>query len=270
MKRIIALTTAAIIAALTTTLMLTVTTGAIQFSDTNKDIEILYGEFTGYRFNGPDAPGDGVNTAKIAKVKFYIKCPDLESIELAPVQLIYNSGTTGWVETDHDLNDGLIIEVDVPGVVEGDFFDAALGTWNEEITGTFSVELRDADDNVIGVGVYESTPEPVTPPVTEEQGPKEGTLPPQTSAESPGETLPPKDGTYAPQVTTVPQVTAVQETTVAVPDTIEPPPVTTPDITDSNVAGSQNNPNTGSANIITGMMLTAASALVIVAARRKK
>ena len=151
MKKVLALITAALMA-----VTLTTASAAIDYSGSNKDIDIVYGEFNGYRFNGPDAPGDGVDTSLIAAVKFYIKCPDLESIEQAVVSLVYNSGTTAWVEVEHDLNDGLIVDIDVPGVVAGDYFDAALGTWNEAVWGTFSVELLDANGQVIGEGVYTS------------------------------------------------------------------------------------------------------------------
>ena len=121
---------------------LTVTAGAeIQFSSTNKGIDIVYGEYTGFSFAGPESPlSDEINTGDIATVKFYIKCPDLEQIDTAIVLLAYNSGTTSWVQQEHDLNDGLIVEVDVSGVVEGDFFEAALTTWNEAVWGSFSVD----------------------------------------------------------------------------------------------------------------------------------
>lgn len=140
-------------------------TGAIEYSASNKDIDIVYGEFTGYRFYGPSAPHVEIDTSKIAAVKFYIKCPNLESIEDAMVEIAYNSGTTGWVDEEHDLNDGLILTMDVPGVVEGDFFDAAVGTWNSEIIGTFSVEVLDSDGEVLGIGVYsqQSTPQITQP-----------------------------------------------------------------------------------------------------------
>jgi len=161
---------------------LTGVSGAFQYSDSNKGIDIVYGDFAGYRFAAPNTPaeedtGAQINTSEIAKVKFYIKCPDLEHIDVATVKLAYNSGTTNWVEIEHDLKDGLIVDMDVPGVVEGDFFDAGLGTWNEGVWGTFSVVAVDVEGNVLGSAIYGEgvTPEPPEP--TEPTEPIEPTQP---------------------------------------------------------------------------------------------
>ncbi|MCL2035822.1 MAG: hypothetical protein FWG83_00340 [Oscillospiraceae bacterium] len=264
---------ASITAGLISVLFLTTIASAIQFSPENKDIEIVYGEFTGYRFNGPEAPV-GVNTSQIAKVKFYIKCPDLETIEEAVVQLVFNSGSTGWVETEHDLNDGLIVEVEVDGVVEGDFFDAALGTWNEEVWGTFSVELLNSAGGVIGTPVYpdnepevtetepefttselmkdgvntEETSEEMTEEMTEES--IEETMPEFTEHETtethhemtePEETVAPKDGTFAPVTTTMFETVAGAQdnetnTTETVTETMSEEEVTTVPTTEATTA----------------------------------
>jgi hypothetical protein len=301
MKRALAILTAGIIAAVSTTMLLTATTSAIQFSETNKDIEILYGEFTGYRFSGPEAPIGEVETADIAYVKFYIKCPDLETIEDAIVDLVFNSGTTSWVEEEHDLNDGLIVEIAVPGVVTGDFFDAALGTWSEEVTGTFSVELLNADKEVISESVYggaASTPEETTAAVTTQEPPKDGTAAEETTAGEPVETTaytgteappkdgtattvagtepPPKDGTYAAttvtaEATTMNTVAGAQETEATDVTTsdepTEPAVTTTPAVT----APTDNvNPPTGNSALITLTIATAISGLAIATTKKRK
>jgi hypothetical protein len=308
-KRAIALFTAGLIVALAATTLLTTVSSAIQFSDSNKDIEIVFEEFTGYRFYGPDAPIGEVDTGRIATVKFYIKCPDLETIEEAIVQLVYNSGTTGWQEIPHDLNDGLIVEIDVPGVVSGDFFDAALGTWNEEVQGTFSVEVLDSDGNVIGEGVYTNEvpeePEVTAPESTEEVGPKEkdGTTEPESTVYEPevtgeqtteSEPEQPKDGTIAitsyatsavePEITTVAYTTyAYTEHTEVVAGAYETEPeiteITTqheiqtteePPIGTTTESVANDLPKTGGNSIITGVIFTGISAAVIVSTRTKK
>jgi hypothetical protein len=194
-KKVLAIITATIMI-----LSLTVSISAIQYSDTVKDIEIVYGEFTGYRFHGPDSHVvDEIDTSKIAKVRFYIKCPDLEDIEDSTVLLAYNSGSTSWVETEHDLTDGLIVDVDVEGgVVEGDFFDAALATWSEEVHGTFSVEVVDANGNVLSEPIYGNNVNSVEEPtVPTEPTPTDGT--PTDATPSPTDATP----TEAPQTSPV-------------------------------------------------------------------
>jgi hypothetical protein len=140
------------------TMALTVSVGAIQFSDSNRDIEIISGTYTGYRFFGPESPHSPIDTSNIAYVKFYIKFEDLQHHEPANVLLAYNSGTTGWVSRTHDLNDGLIVQIELTagGVAQDDFFEVALTTDNSAIHGTYSVEVRDWSGKVLGEGVYES------------------------------------------------------------------------------------------------------------------
>jgi hypothetical protein len=137
---------------------LTITVNAIQFAQSNTNIEIIPGVYTGYRFFGPDSPHSVIDTTQIHYVKFYIKFEDLRHHEPANVLLAYNSGTTGWVTRQHDLNNGLIVEIEITsgGVSLDDFFEAALTTENESIRGTYSVEVRDVHGRVLGQGVYES------------------------------------------------------------------------------------------------------------------
>jgi len=154
LRKIIAATVAALLTA--TTLILP--TSAIEYSGSNIDIPITAGAYTGYRFFGPDSPHSHIDTSQIAYVKFYIKFPDLQYHEPANVVLAYNSGTTGWVSRTHDLNDGLIVQIELStgGIVAGDFFDAALSTDDYEIHGTYSVEVLDWNGAVLGEGVYSS------------------------------------------------------------------------------------------------------------------
>jgi hypothetical protein len=222
---------------------LTMTAGAVQFSETNKDIDIVYGDFAGYRFHGPDAPIGDIDTSRIATVKFYIKCPDLEDIDEAMVQLVFNSGTTGWVEIEHDLNDGLIVEMDVPGVVDGDYFDAALATWDEGVWGTFSVEVLDVNGEVIGVGVYSDN---VHGANEENEGEGE-----EGTGESTEETEPPEESS-------------------------EPPPEETNPPEESNTTGTGTEMGTATdrnvptgVNIITAMVMTALSGFAIASMRKK-
>lgn len=147
--------TAALIAALIIASMLILPTGAIEFAGSNRDIAITPHTYTGYRFFGPDSPHSPIDTTQIASVKFYIKFEDLQNHEPAVVQLAYNSGTTGWVSRNHDLNDGLIVSVSVTGgVSQDDFFEVALSTENDAIHGTYSVELRSRNGAILGEGVY--------------------------------------------------------------------------------------------------------------------
>jgi len=297
MKKVIALITAGLVA-----VSLTAICSAIQLSDTNKDIEIVYGEYTGYRFNGPDAPIGEIDTAKIAKVKFYIKCPGLETIDEAIVELVYNSGTTNWIETEHDLNDGLIVEIDVPGVVAGDFFDAAIGTWNEAIEGTFSVEVLDSQGNVLGEGVYSNQPdEPDESTTTGEVGSKDGEPSETTTSEStasetetttsePDETTStetstseelPKDGTTASDTTVTSELP--KDGTVTSPDTTVTSPATSVTTVTTEgtgtVAGAQETElatNTAERNVATGSALvsviigTAISMMAVASTRKKR
>jgi len=153
--------------------------GAAEYADTNREIEIIPGKHVGYQFVGSSSnPDIIVDITKIAKVKYYIKCPELEWLGPAEVQLVFNSGTTGWSQAEmHDLHDGLIIERDVPKLAEGDYFEALLGTWNEEIAGTVSFEVLDADGNALGANIYgvlgtggasETTPATTTPEATQD------------------------------------------------------------------------------------------------------
>ncbi|MCL1831613.1 MAG: hypothetical protein FWG45_01725 [Oscillospiraceae bacterium] len=143
--------------------------GAVDYSPGNIDIPIVTGVYKGYRFFEPESASADFETSAIASVRFYVKFEGLEHHEPAMVSLAYNSGTTGWVAQPHDLNDGLIIDIEVGGgVAEGDYFEAALSTDDPAINGTFSVEARDWDGNVLGTGVYDSgiTNEPDVDEVT--------------------------------------------------------------------------------------------------------
>jgi len=145
---------------------------ATTFAESNSHIEIIPNDHVGYQFVGGESnPDIVVDITKIAKVKYYIRCPDLEQLGPAEVQLVYNSGTTGWSQAEpHDLHDGLIIERDVPQLPEGDYFEALLGTWNEEIAGDVAFEVLDANGSVLGAdyagNIIGGGPETPTPPQT--------------------------------------------------------------------------------------------------------
>ena len=227
MRKLLSVTATAI----ATIATLAMSTSALTYSDTNKDIEIVFGEYAGYRFYGPDAPVGMVDTSQIATVKFYIKVPEpIEDIEGAVVELAYNSGTTGWVDDEYDLNeDGLIIEMEVlGGVVEGDFFDVGLTTWSESLTGTYSVELLDSSGKVIS--------EPVYPLNENENENTNQETTPETSAETSAETS---------------TTTATQTTSVANTQTSPAAPV-----------------STGYGGIITATVMAAISVLGIISLRK--
>jgi|GEM_PF-3047405 len=187
--------------ALTLAFCASLTVGAATtFADTNREIEIVPGGHVGYQFVGSRSnPDITVDITKIAKVKYYIKCPELEWLGPAEVQLVFNSGTTGWSQAEtHDLHDGLIIERDVPQLAKGDYFEALLGTWNEEIAGTVSFEVLDTEGNVLGADIYgelypantagkdgnPETPETPENPETDETEPTEPPKPEESESES--------------------------------------------------------------------------------------
>ncbi|MCL1789567.1 MAG: hypothetical protein FWG33_04340 [Oscillospiraceae bacterium] len=139
------------------------------YSESNRNIGILFGEFTGYKF----APADDIDPSEIAKLKYYIKVDEpIEDIMGTVIELAYHSDTTGWVNQNHDLEEeGLITEMDVePGITVDDFFEAGLINWNEGVTGTFSIELLDSDGNVIGPSAIEPSIQEVTTSPESETG----------------------------------------------------------------------------------------------------
>ncbi|MCL1881685.1 MAG: hypothetical protein FWF76_05855 [Oscillospiraceae bacterium] len=228
----------------------TVVTGAIQFSETNVGIDIITGEYTGYRFFGPDSPHSPIDTTEIAAVKFYIKFDDLEHHEPAMVNLSYNSGTTAWVSVDHDLNDGLIVEIDITpgGVSLDDFFEVALFTDNPAIQGTFSVEIRDHDGEVLGEGVYGDN----IPDSNEYHYNSHG----EGEVEDEG----------VPEETEESEETTATTTEAPVTGSTEVPPSTTPATSEPPPA--ETNPPTGNANIITATAMTIVSALAILSMKK--
>jgi hypothetical protein len=231
------------VAIIATTLATSV--GAIQFSDTNTGIAIVPGAYTGYRFFGPESPHSHINTTQIQYIKFYIMFEDLRHHEPANVLLIYNSGTTGWVTQQHDLNDGLIVEIEITtgGVSLDDFFEVALTTDNSAISGTWSVEVRDHRGQVLGEGVYEhNIPQDTNEVYYDSEGNPEDYQP-----------------DYVPEDEYVPETTPEQTT---------PAPQTTPA---QNIpeAGDSGNPETGNANILTATAMTVVSALAILSMHKK-
>ncbi|MCL1902956.1 MAG: hypothetical protein FWF94_00875 [Oscillospiraceae bacterium] len=144
---------------------------SVVYSDTNRNITILNGEFAGYKF----APADDVDPSQIAKIKYYIKVETpIEDLSGTTIELAYNSDTTGWVNLEHDLEDGLITEMDVESeITEDDLFEAGLINWNEGVTGTFSLELLDESGNVIGPSAIGEAPaEETTAPEVQETAPE--------------------------------------------------------------------------------------------------
>ncbi|MCL2633548.1 MAG: hypothetical protein FWD34_03430 [Oscillospiraceae bacterium] len=145
---------------------------AVEFSETNRDVEIIVGGHVGYQFVGSESnPAFVVDITKIASVKYFIKVPeDLEHWGVTEVHLIYNSETTGWVADTHDLNDGLIIEIEIcDPLPAGDYFEAIFGTWDDNVTGTVSFEVYDSSGEVLGTwsqveGAEDLTPVEQSPP----------------------------------------------------------------------------------------------------------
>ena len=231
--------------------------GAVIYSETNKGIDIVYGEFTGYRFTGPDAPVSDIDSAEIKAVKFYIKVEEpVGDISGTIVELAYNSGSTGWVSKQHDLEDGLIVEIEVEGgVVTGDFFDAGLTTWNEGVSGTFSLEALDANDDILGIPVYEgNTAVQETEPLNQTESVLQASEPPTT--------------------TTMPETSEVMN---EVNQATQPRTVSTKSPMDEQEERAANPPTstanavrTGSTNIITASVMCLLSAFAIVSMRKKK
>jgi hypothetical protein len=254
MKRFLA----GIVAAALVLMTMTLSVGAISYSQSNIDIEIIPGTYTGYRFFGPESPHSHIDTTQIAAVKFYVKFEDLKHHEPSNVTLAYNSGTTGWVELVHDLNNGLIIEIELTagGVSQDDFFEAALSTEDYSIYGTYSVEILDYNDNVLGEGVYRSgnAPEPdieyegdeLPEYSPAEEGEPEYTPDPEAEAESGHVPEPPPEPAPSPEPEHVP------------PPVPEHVPENTP----------IPNPKTN-ANIITATAMTIVSALAVLSMSRK-
>ena len=233
--------------AVATLIAVTATFGvsAAVYSDTNKNIDIIYGEFTGFKFSGEDAPGGGIDASEIAAVKFYLKIETpIEEIDTPFLELAYNSGTTDWVSKEYDLDDGLIVTMDLEETLsEDDFFEAGVITWNEGVTGTFSVEALDSSGNVLGNAIYDNTPSQ-TEPIAQTQSPT--TEPQQTGAQTKEPSLPKANNVPGERTMTT------------------QPPATASATTHSNAVG------TGSTNIITASVMTALSAWAIASMRKKR
>lgn len=251
MKKITAVFAIAVIIAI-----MSLPAGAIIYSDTNRFIDIAYGEFAAYTF------GEEIeDPSEIAAVKFYIRVETpIEEIGVPIVELGYNTDTTVWVTEEHNLDDGLIVTVDVEErAAPDDEFTAGLITWSEEVTGTFSLEALDENGEIIG--------NPAIVIIDETEPPENESTQPTTQATQPAQTNSATNAVTAEQ--TNPQTEAETSPEKRLPGVRSDPGVAGAGNTASTAAAPTKSATTGSANIITASVMTLLSAWAIISLKRK-